>query len=96
MKIRMSLLPVGSRIMVNTYAIGRDKTARDNTDLFNPSRYCKENAADFHANHAMGNNFEFIPLGSGRRSWSVCNSECDRVSSITFGLIAFLGSCLTI
>ncbi|PIA55962.1 hypothetical protein AQUCO_00700344v1 [Aquilegia coerulea] len=56
-------IPVGSRIMVNAWAIGRDKTAWDDPDLFNPSRYYKENAADF-----KGNNFEFIPFGSGRRS----------------------------
>ncbi|KAF9601660.1 hypothetical protein IFM89_021182 [Coptis chinensis] len=56
-------IPARSRIMINAWAIGRDKTAWDEPDMFKPSRFDKENAADFN-----GRDFEFIPFGSGRRS----------------------------
>ncbi|XP_077221291.1 cytochrome P450 84A1-like [Tasmannia lanceolata] len=56
-------VPARSRVMVNVWAIGRDKTAWQNAELFKPSRFEKEGAADF-----KGNFFELVPFGSGRRS----------------------------
>ncbi|XP_077246447.1 cytochrome P450 84A1-like [Tasmannia lanceolata] len=56
-------VPAGSRVMVNAWAIGRDKTAWEDAETFKPSRFKKEGAADF-----KGNYFELIPFGSGRRS----------------------------
>ncbi|RWR79165.1 cytochrome P450 84A1-like protein [Cinnamomum micranthum f. kanehirae] len=56
-------IPVGTRVTVNAWAIGRDKRAWEDPELFNPSRFAKEGAPDF-----KGNYFELIPFGSGRRS----------------------------
>nr|BAM66576.1 ferulate-5-hydroxylase [Chrysanthemum x morifolium] len=56
-------IPKGSRVMVNQYAINRDKDYWEDPDTFNPSRFLKDGSPDF-----KGNNFEFLPFGSGRRS----------------------------
>ncbi|KAL5231209.1 hypothetical protein ABZP36_029985 [Zizania latifolia] len=60
-------VPRGSRVMINVWAIGRDRGAwKDDADVFRPSRFTPAgNAAglDF-----KGGCFEFLPFGSGRRS----------------------------
>ncbi|OIV99516.1 hypothetical protein TanjilG_17326 [Lupinus angustifolius] len=56
-------IPKGTRVWINAWAIGRDKSAWDDPDTFNPSRFLKNGMPDF-----KGNDFEFIPFGSGRRS----------------------------
>ncbi|XP_058098711.1 cytochrome P450 84A1-like [Magnolia sinica] len=56
-------IPARTRVTVNAWAIGRDKTAWEDADVFKPSRFAKEGAVDF-----KGNYFELIPFGSGRRS----------------------------
>ncbi|KAL8240372.1 hypothetical protein R6Q59_013727 [Mikania micrantha] len=56
-------IPKGTRVMVNGYAVNRDKSAWENPNTFNPSRFLQNGAPDF-----KGSNYEFIPFGSGRRS----------------------------
>ncbi|KAI3717115.1 hypothetical protein L1987_68494 [Smallanthus sonchifolius] len=56
-------IPKGTRVMVNGYAVNRDKNAWEDANTFNPSRFLQSGAPDF-----KGSNYEFIPFGSGRRS----------------------------
>ncbi|CAN4109862.1 unnamed protein product [Withania somnifera] len=56
-------IPAKSRVMVNAWAIGRDKNSWEDPQDFKPTRFLKEGVADF-----KGGNFEFLPFGSGRRS----------------------------
>ncbi|CAN7036919.1 unnamed protein product [Brassica oleracea var. botrytis] len=55
-------IPKGSRVMINTYALGRDPDSWSDPEI-NPSRFLDPRAPDL-----KGNSFEFIPFGSGRRS----------------------------
>jgi ferulate-5-hydroxylase len=60
------LIPKRSRIMINVFAIGRDKAAWKDADTFRPSRF--SDVGDSAGKDFKGNYFEFLPFGSGRRS----------------------------
>lgn len=56
-------IPAGSHVVINSFAIGRDKNSWEDADSYKPSRFLKQGVPDF-----KGGNFEFLPFGSGRRS----------------------------
>lgn len=56
-------LPKGTRVILNNWAMGRDTQVwGDNADTFCPDRFLNSHAPD-----PRGQNFEFIPFGTGRR-----------------------------
>ncbi|KAJ1266192.1 hypothetical protein BS78_08G131900 [Paspalum vaginatum] len=54
-------VPKGAAVVINAWAIGRDPNYWRNPEQFQPARFAKSDV------EFKGNNFEFIPFGSGRR-----------------------------
>ncbi|XP_026657268.2 premnaspirodiene oxygenase-like [Phoenix dactylifera] len=54
-------IPVGSRVMINAWAIGRDPKYWEDPESFKPEKF-DGSSVDF-----TGSSFEFMPFGGGRR-----------------------------
>jgi cytochrome P450 len=73
-------IPSGTRAIVNVWALGRDTSCWESAEEFMPERFMEEAmdaASDFH-----GNDFRFLPFGSGRRMCPGINS-----ATVTFEMI---------
>lgn len=54
-------IPKGTRLIINTWAIGRDPKTWSNPEEFYPERFIDTNI------HVGGQNYQLLPFGSGRR-----------------------------
>ncbi|XP_031487325.1 flavonoid 3'-monooxygenase CYP75B3-like [Nymphaea colorata] len=55
-------IPVGTRVMINVWAIHRDPKYWDHPSVFDPDRFLRKPDLDF-----SGRDFHYFPFGSGRR-----------------------------
>ncbi|KAH0768465.1 hypothetical protein KY285_004336 [Solanum tuberosum] len=74
-------IPLKTKVMVNAWAIGRDPKYWIDAECFKPERF-EQISVDF-----IGNNFEFLPFGSGRR---ICPGISFGLANIFFPLAQLL------
>ncbi|KAL7602799.1 hypothetical protein Lser_V15G19755 [Lactuca serriola] len=55
-------IPVGTQVLVNVWAIGRDPTVWEDSNKFRPERFLKDNSTDYKSLH-----YDWLPFGVGRR-----------------------------
>ena len=59
------MVPAGTRVVVNAWAIGRDSSSWEDAEEFIPERFTDEGSS-MHVNF-KGNDFQFLPFGARRR-----------------------------
>ncbi|KAL0323922.1 UNVERIFIED_CONTAM: cytochrome [Sesamum calycinum] len=73
-KVNGYTIPLRSKVLINIWAMGRDPEYWHQPETFQPERF-DNSSTDF-----LGNNFEYIPFGAGRRicpgmSFGLANME---------------------
>ncbi|KAL0296150.1 UNVERIFIED_CONTAM: cytochrome [Sesamum radiatum] len=58
------MTPKHSHVFLNMWSVCMDPQVWENPSEFRPDRFLKDNAENF---DYIGNNFQFLPFGSGRR-----------------------------
>ncbi|WVZ76753.1 hypothetical protein U9M48_024696 [Paspalum notatum var. saurae] len=61
------MVPAKIPILVNAWALGRDKSVWDDAEEFKPKRFLATTGNDDATINFKGNDFEFLPFGAGRR-----------------------------
>ncbi|KAM3289957.1 premnaspirodiene oxygenase [Capsicum chacoense] len=74
-------IPLKTKVMVNAWAIGRDPKSWDDVESFKPERF-EFNSVDF-----IGNSFELLPFGSGRR---ICPGISFGIANVFYPLAQLL------
>ncbi|WCJ26021.1 cytochrome P450 family 706 subfamily A polypeptide 1 [Euphorbia peplus] len=77
-------IPKGTTVFINVYTIHRDSLYWENALEFRPERFLNNDGGNF---DYLGNNFEYLPFGSG---WRVCAG----IPLAERGLMYTLGSML--
>ncbi|KAK3144794.1 hypothetical protein QOZ80_4AG0317950 [Eleusine coracana subsp. coracana] len=85
MQHRRFTVPAKVRVMINTWAIGRDERFWEDAEEFVPERFLDSGNAveiDF-----KGNDFRFLPFGSGRRMCPGMNFAMANIEVMLVNLI---------